>query len=71
MFFENESVVKSTSTAEITPSKKHQLISWQSVIEAVSAGWLRFLREPGQTNLAGIFTKQLPIKRQEDILNLI
>ena len=35
MFFCNDSVVKSMSTAEITLSKKHQIISWHSIREAI------------------------------------
>ena len=71
MFYNNESVVKSKYRAEITLSKKHQLISWHSVRDAISAGWLRVLKEPGETNLADVFTKQSPIQRWEDILNSI
>ena len=63
MFLDNESVMNSTSRVEITHSKKHQLISWHSVREAISAGWLRVLKDPGETNLADIFTKKLPIQR--------
>ena len=37
MFCDNESVVKSTSRAGSTLTKKHQLISWHSVREAISA----------------------------------
>ena len=71
MFCDNESVVKSVSRAESTLSNKHQLISWQSVREAISSGWLIVLKEPVETNLADIFTKTFPIKRREDILNSI
>ena len=69
MFCDNEIVVKSMSRAESTLSKKHQLISWHSVREATSAGWLRFLKDPGETNLADICTRKLPIKRRKEILN--
>ena len=70
MFCDNASVVKSTSRAEKN-SKKHKRISWHSVRKAISTGWLRVLKEPGETNLADIFTKQFPIQRQEYILNSI
>ena len=71
MFCDNESVVKSTSRAESTLSKKHQLISWHSIWKAISAGWLKILKEPGVLNLADLFTKQLPISSQNGILNAI
>ena len=38
MFCDNESVVKSTSRAEITLSNKHQLISWHSIRDPISSG---------------------------------
>ena len=63
MFCDNDSVVKSMSRTEITLSKKHQLISWHSVRDSISSGWLRVLKDPGETNLADIFTKKLPIQR--------
>ena len=63
MFCDNDSVVKSMSRTEITLSKKHQLISWNSVRDSISSGWLRVLKDPGETNLADIFTKKLPIQR--------
>ena len=64
MFCDNESVLISTSRAESTLSNKHHLISWHSIREATFAGFLGFLKELGETNLAGIFTKQLCIHRQ-------
>ena len=67
----NKSVVKSTSRAEITLSNKHQLIYCHSVRNSISAGWMRVLKEPGGANMVEMFTKQLPIKRREDILNSI
>ena len=71
MFCNNESVVKYTSRSERTLTKKYQLNYWQSVREAISAGWLRLLKEPGETKLANIFTKQLLIQRWENIINSI
>ena len=71
MFCNNDSVVKSMSRTKVKLSKKHQLISWHSVSDAISYGWLRVLKEPGETKLADIFTKPLPIQRWEDILNSI
>ena len=67
----NESVVKSTSRAEITLSNKHQLIYCHSVRNSISSGWMRVLKEPGGANMVEMFTKQLPIQRREDILNSI
>ena len=57
IFFDNESVVKSTSRPESTLSNKQKLIYWQSVKAAISAGQMRVLKDPGETNLADIFTK--------------
>ena len=71
MFCDNESVSKSTSREEITLHKKYTLISWNYVREAISDGWMRVLKEPRETKLADIFTKQFPTKRQEEMLNLI
>ena len=69
MFCNNESVAKSTSRVKSTHSKKFQLTSWHSVRETISAGWLRVLKDSGETNLKDIFTKQLSIQRKENILN--
>ena len=71
MICNNERVVKFTSRAVSRLSKKHQLVYWHTVREAILAGRLRVLRDLGETNLADIFTKQLPIQSQEDILNSI
>ena len=71
MFCDNKIVVKSTSRAESTLSKKYKLISWHSVREAISARWMGFLKDPGETNMVDIFTKKLLIQRREDILNSI
>ena len=51
--------------------KKYHFIYWNSVREAIPARWLMVLKEPGETNLVDIFTKQLPLQIQEDILNSI
>ena len=71
MFCDNKSVVKSTSRAQSTLTKKHLLISWHSVREAISAGWLRILKVAGETNLADLFTKQLSIRSRNGILDSI
>ena len=65
MFCNNDNVVKSTSRVESTLSKKRKLISWHSVREAVSDLWMRVLKDPGETNLVGIFTKKLHIQGRE------
>ena len=63
--------MKFVSRAESTISKKRQLISLHSVREAISSGYLRVLKDPGETNLADIITKTFPIQGREEILNFI
>ena len=56
------------SRAEITLSKRRELISWHSVREAISDGCLEVFKDPRETNLAGILANQFPVQRREDML---
>ena len=59
LFCDNESVVKSTSRPESRLTKKHQLLCWHVIREAQAKGWLKVGHEPGNTNTADLFTKQV------------
>ena len=59
IYCDNQGVVKNTSLAESTLSKKHNAVNYHAVCEACAAGIMRVAKEPNETNLADLFTKPL------------
>jgi hypothetical protein len=59
VFCDNRGVVKNVSIPESTLMKKHNVINYHAVREAVAAGILRVGKEDGETNLADLLTKVL------------
>ena len=59
VFCDNRGVVKNVSIPESTLMKKHDVINYHVVQEAVAAGILRVGKEDGETNLADLLTKVL------------
>ena len=54
VFCDNQGVVKNTSLLESVLSKKHNVINYHVVREAVAAGIMRVAKEDGETNLADL-----------------
>jgi len=63
--------VKNASLPESTLSKKHNAINYHVVCEAAAAGILRFGKEDGETNIADLLTKILPVLRRKLLLGSI
>ena len=68
---DNQGVVKNTSLPVSVLSKRHNVINYNVVREAVAAGIIRVGKEDGQTNLADAFTKMLPRNRRFDLSSRI
>jgi hypothetical protein len=71
VFCDNEAVVKNTTKPESTLKKKHNAIAYHRTREAQAAGIIRVAKEPGETNLADLFTKLLPGPRLRDLSSRI
>jgi len=71
VFCDNQGVVMNASLPESTLSKKHNAINYHVVPEAAAAGILRFGKEDGETNLADLLTKILPVPRRKLLLGSI
>jgi hypothetical protein len=69
IFCDNQAVYKNCSQPESTLNKKHHSIAYHRSREAVAAGTCRVAKEDTKTNLADLFTKVLPVKVREDLLN--
>jgi hypothetical protein len=59
VFCDNRGVVKNVSILESTLMKKHNVINYHAVREAMAAGILRVGKEDRETNLADLLTKVL------------
>ena len=57
MFGDNESVVKSATIPHAKLHKRHVLLSFHRVREAIASGMLRFMYVPGHLNPADILSK--------------
>jgi hypothetical protein len=68
---DNQVVVKNTSIPESTLTKKHNLINYHIIREAVAMGMIRVGKEDTETNLADLLTKVLCQPRREKLLRLI
>ena len=71
VFCDNQSVVRASSTPETTLSKKHNAICYHKVRESAAAGTIRVAKEDTKSNLADLFTKQLPGDRRYMLLQSI
>ena len=71
VFCDNQGAVKNASLPESTLSKKHNAINCHVVREAAAAGILRFGKKDGETNLADLLTKILPVPRRKLLLGSI
>jgi hypothetical protein len=60
VFCDNNLGVLNVTVPESTLSKKHNAIAYHRVREAVAAQVMRVAKEPSETNLADLLTKQLP-----------
>ena len=69
VFCDNESVFKNTTIPESTLKKKHTSICYHRAREAVAAKTMRVAKEGTLTNLSDLFTKPLPEKRRDHLLN--
>ena len=70
MFCHNKDVYKNSSTPESVLGKKHHIVVYHKCREAVVSGICRISKENTETNLADIFTKVLPGKRRERLLDM-
>ena len=68
IFCDNQGVVKNTSLPESVLSKKHNVINYHAVREAVTAGIMRVAKEDGETNLADLLTKSLNLLKRKRLL---
>ena len=61
-------LVKNTSFSESVLLKKHNMINYHAVREAVAAGIMRVAKEDGETNLADLLTKSLNLPKWKRLL---
>ena len=71
VYCDNQGVVKNTSIAESTLSKKHNAVNYHIVREAVAADAMRVGKEDTNTNLADALPKILPYSRKKDLLGCL
>jgi hypothetical protein len=71
VFCDNESIVKNSSRPESTLKKRHNAIAYHRCREAQAAGIIRIAFEPGETNLADLFTKLLAAPRLKQLCQMI
>ena len=64
VFCDNNGVVKNTTIPASMLAKKHNVINYHAIREAVAAKILRVGKEDGMTNLADLFTKVLTADRR-------
>ena len=64
VFCDNRGVVKNLSIPKLTLLKKHNVINYHAVCEAVAAGILRVGKEDTMTNLADMLTKVMMSERR-------
>jgi hypothetical protein len=59
MFGDNEGVIKSSTLPHSVLRKRHNMLSYHRVREAIAAGILCFIHMPGTENPADVLTKSL------------
>jgi hypothetical protein len=68
VYCDNQGVVKNVTIPESVLSKKHNVINYHAVREAVAANILRVAKEDSSTNLADLLTKPLTEQRRVTLL---
>ena len=68
VFCDNQGVVKNTSLPESVLLKKHNVINYHAVREAVAAGIMRVAKEDGETNVADLLMKSLNLPKRKRLL---
>ena len=72
IFGENNAVIANTSVPESTLKKKHHLLNYNYVQEAVTAGVTLIFKVDTGSNLADLFTKLLDkVKRKEIVQKIL
>ena len=71
LFCNNEAVVKNTTMHTSTLKKKHNLIVYHHIREAIAAAVLWITKEGSETNLANMFTNFLPGPRLKKLCQQI
>jgi hypothetical protein len=71
VFCDNQGVVDNTSIPESTLNKKHNVINYHVVQEAVAAKIFRVTKEESETNLADLLTKVLLQETRKQLLHSI
>ena len=70
MFCDNKAVYKNSSKPELVLRKNHHSVAYHNCREAVASGICCISKEDTETNIADIFTKVLPVPRQERLLDM-
>ena len=65
---DNESVVKTGTNPEARLAKKHNSIAFHRIRECVASRMILIYHEKGESNLADILTKVLPVERRVTLL---
>ena len=65
---DNESVVKKRTNSEARLSKNHSSIAFHRIRECVASKMNILYHEKGESNLADILTKVLPVERRTTLL---
>ena len=65
---DNESVVKTGTNPEARLAKKHNSIAFHRIRECVASKMIILYHEKGESNLADILTKVLPVERRTTLL---
>ena len=65
---DNESVVKISSNPDARLTKRHNSIAFHRIRECVAARMMLIYHEKGESNLADILTKVLPVDRRTTLL---
>ena len=65
---DNEGVVKAGSNPDARLSKKHNSVAFHQIRECVASGMILIYHEKGESNLADILTKSLPVERRTTLL---
>ena len=68
VYCDNQEVMKNTSIPSSKLAKKHNLISYHAIWEAIAAEIMAIFKEDTETNLADLFTKVLSRKRRNNLL---
>ena len=65
---DNEGVVKAGGNPDARLSKKHNSIAFHCIRECVASGMILIYHQQGDSNLADLLTKTLPVERRVKLL---